>query len=151
MEYKYNTVNELNHFIFKEAVVGDIQMMDGMFQIVLDNVKIQPENSKNRDIRTMRTNELLLKIEEAEITSVVKEGYRLLDADGKLKNTYEDEEVDRTGYKEVQESIVEGTVYELTLENGVYRFLIDGTDDRTYSLKVTGAGDYESWNRFLEI
>lgn len=151
MEYKYNTVNELNHFIFKEAVVGDIQMMDGMFQIVLDNVKIQPENSKNRDIRTMRTNELLLKIEEAEITSVVKEGYRLFDADGKLKNTYEDEEVNRTEYKEVQESVVEGTVYELTLENGVYRFLIDGTDDRTYSLKVTGAGDYESWNRFLEI
>ena len=56
MDYKYNAVNELNHFDFAEAVVGDIQLLGKMFHIVIDNVKILPENSFNRDIRTMRTN-----------------------------------------------------------------------------------------------
>ena len=62
MEYKYSTINEVNHFEFGEAVVGDIQLTERMFHLVLDNVKICPENSCNRDIRMMRTNELLFKI-----------------------------------------------------------------------------------------
>ena len=54
MEYKYSTINEVNHFEFGEAVVGDIQLTERMFHLVLDNVKICPENSCNRDIRMMR-------------------------------------------------------------------------------------------------
>ena len=76
MDYKYNSINELNHFDFAEASVGDIQMADNMFHMVVDNVKILPENSFNRDIRVMRTNEMLFKIEGAEVISVVEEGYR---------------------------------------------------------------------------
>ncbi|WP_307984703.1 hypothetical protein [uncultured Bacteroides sp.] len=71
MDYKYNSINELNHFDFAEASVGDIQMADNMFHMVIDNVKILPENSFNRDIRTMRTNEMLFKIEGAEVISSV--------------------------------------------------------------------------------
>ena len=54
MEYKYSTINEVNHFEFGEAVVGDIQLTERMFHLVLDNVKICPENSCNRDIRMQR-------------------------------------------------------------------------------------------------
>ena len=131
MEYKYSTINEVNHFEFGEAVVGDIQLTERMFHLVLDNVKICPENSCNRDIRMMRTNELLFKISDAEIISLVEEGYNEYDADGNLKHTYPDEE--------------------LTLQSGVYTFIIDGTNDRTYALKVTGSGDTQEWNRFLEV
>ena len=88
MEYKYSTINEVNHFEFGEAVVGDIQLTERMFHLVLDNVKICPENSCNRDIRMMRTNELLFKISDAEIISLVEEGYNEYDADGNLKHTY---------------------------------------------------------------
>ena len=41
MEYKYSTINEVNHFEFGEAVVGDIQLTERMFHLVLDNVKIR--------------------------------------------------------------------------------------------------------------
>ena len=30
MEYKYSTINEVNHFEFGEAVVGDIQLTERM-------------------------------------------------------------------------------------------------------------------------
>lgn len=101
MEYKYSTINEVNHFEFGEAVVGDIQLTERMFHLVLDNVKICPENSCNRDIRMMRTNELLFKISDAEIISLVEEGYNEYDADGNLKHTYPDEEVEKAKYDEV--------------------------------------------------
>lgn len=151
MEYKYSTINEVNHFEFGEAVVGDIQLTERMFHLVLDNVKICPENSCNRDIRMMRTNELLFKISDAEIISLVEEGYNEYDADGNLKHTYPDEEVEKAKYDEVAQVLLEGTVYELTLQSGVYTFIIDGTNDRTYALKVTGSGDTQEWNRFLEV
>ena len=101
MEYKYSTINEVNHFEFGEAVVGDIQLTERMFHLVLDNVKICPENSCNRDIRMMRTNELLFKISDAEIISLVEEGYNEYDADGNLKHTYPDEDtkLDKTASK----------------------------------------------------
>ena len=151
MNYKYNTVNELNHFTFAEAVIGDIQMTDGMFRAVIDNAKILPENSCNRDIRTMRTNELLLKLDEAQIVALAEEGYREYDADGNLKHTYEDVVVEPDQYKQKEEVLTEGTIYELKLADGEYRFVIDGTDDRTYTLQVAASGDEESWNRFLEV
>ena len=34
MEYKYSTINEVNHFEFGEAVVGDIQLTERMFRLV---------------------------------------------------------------------------------------------------------------------
>ena len=75
MEYKYSTINEVNHFEFGETVVGDIQLTERMFHLVLDNVKICPQNSCNRDIRMMRTNELLFKISDAEICHKAIEDY----------------------------------------------------------------------------
>lgn len=151
MDYKYNTMNEFAHFDFSEAVIGDIQLAEGMFRAVIDYVKILPENSCNRDIRTMRTNELLLKLDDAKLVTLVEEGYREYDADGNLKNTYEDIVVNPDQYKQKEEVLVEGTIYELQLADGVYSFVIDGTDERTYTLKVAAGGDEESWNRFLEV
>ena len=144
-------MNEFAHFDFSEAVIGDIQLAEGMFRAVIDNVKILPENSCNRDIRTMRTNELLLKLDDAKLVTLVEEGYREYDADGNLKNTYEDIVVNPDQYKQKEEVLVEGTIYELQLADGVYSFVIDGTDERTYTLKVAAGGDEESWNRFLEV
>ena len=99
----------------------------------------------------MRTNELLLKLDDAKLVTLVEEGYREYDADGNLKNTYEDIVVNPDQYKQKEEVLVEGTIYELQLADGVYSFVIDGTDERTYTLKVAAGGDEESWNRFLEV
>lgn len=47
---KYHTINELDHFCFKEAYIAQICAVSGMFEIVFDNVTILPANSCNRDI-----------------------------------------------------------------------------------------------------
>ena len=82
---KYKTTNDLAGFDFTEAYIGEIRAMSDTFTIGLDNVKILPENTKNRDIRKMRTNELVLKIRDAKIVDFVEEGYKVYDANGNLK------------------------------------------------------------------
>lgn len=151
----YQTTNEMNHFEFHEAQVGNIQVTEGMFHLVLDNVRILPENSCNRDIRTMRCNELLFKIENPTIREVVEEGYKLYDANGSLKQSLDDTLVEPGQYTRVWEVILEGEVYSAEKQecDGVctYLFVIDGTNERTYTIQVEGTGETEEWERFLNL
>lgn len=146
---KYVTTNELEHFDFTEAYIGDVQVTNGFFHMVLDNVTILPENSCNRDIREMRANNLVLKIEKASITSIVEEGFKVYDANGKLTKTCDDVEVEAGEYAAVAKTFVDGTVYSLKKQDDQYLFCIDAVNERTYSFCVTGSGDAEEWDRFL--
>ena len=77
---KYYTENELQNFRFEGAYIAETCAVNGIFEMILDNVTILPQNSCNRDIREMRANELKLKIREPEITAFVEEGYKVYDA-----------------------------------------------------------------------
>lgn len=154
---KYTTTNEFNQFEFEEAHISDIQIVEGRFYLLLDNVKILPDNSCNRDIRKMRTNELFFKVTNGTMTSLIEEGYKLYDANGKLTREIEDREVVASEYKEITDEFIDGMVYEvektiLEDKNQVqYRFVIDAANERTYTMIVLGDGDLEEWDRFLNL
>ena len=154
---KYTTTNEFNQFEFEEAHISDIQIVEGRFYLLLDNVKILPDNSCNRDIRKMRTNELFFKVTNGTMTSLIEEGYKLYDANGKLTREIEDREVAVSEYKEITDEFIDGMVYEvektiLEDKNQVqYRFVIDAANERTYTMIVLGDGDLEEWDRFLNL
>ena len=108
---KYTTTDELEHFSFTEAYIADVQVTGGFFHMTLSNVTILPENSCNRDIREMRANDLVLKIEEPVIRSLVLEGYKVYDANGALLRTCEDEVIDQAAWNETIRSFADGTLY----------------------------------------
>ncbi len=145
----YRTTNEINHFQFTDAHVGDIQHTSGFFHMVLDNVTILPENSCNRDIREMRANNLLLKICGGQIVSIIEEGYKLYDANGKEMKRCEDKVIPESEYNEVAKNLVEGVIYSLEKKENQYEFIIDAENERTYQLIVTGTEDIEEWDRFI--
>ena len=148
---KYFTSNELEHFSFSEAYIAAIQKINGYFQLTLDNVTILPDNSCNRDIREMRTNGLNLKIQDGKINLLIQEGYKVYNPDGILVKEYEDKLIEQEEYNHVLKAMEDGAscIYALKKEEYVYTFVIDASDERTYILRVTGAGDIEEWDRFL--
>lgn len=150
---RYQTKDELSHFNFADVYIADIQVSSGFFHLLLDNVTILPDNSCNRDIREMRANQLLLKIEAGVITSLIQEGYKVYDANGNLKETLEDTVIPEQERLAVTKTLVDGMVYSLEYskedEDGQYRFTIDAADERTYQLIVAGRHDTEEWDRFL--
>lgn len=150
---KYATNNEWNHFGFSEAYISEIQKINGGFQFTLDNVMIHPENSKNRDIRQMRANELHFTIHEAQILQLVEEGYKVYNADGKLMEQHQDQAVEPDCYNEILKSIADGEscIYALEKSENTYQMTIDASNERTYVLSIAGTGDTEEWNRFLNI
>ena len=148
---KYTTTNEFNHFDFLEVHVNDIMFANGVFKIGLDDVKILPENSCNLDIRKMRTNGLILSLSDAKIISFVEEGYRIYDADGNLKKTEDDVPVDEQEYKTVFEYFTDAYAYNIEKKDDEYTFVIDGTNERTYSIIVKASGDTQEWDKFLNL
>lgn len=147
---KYRTENELEHFQFKESYISEIQAVNGTFCMLLDNVTILPENSCNRDIRIMRANGLWLKITEAELLSMVEEGYKVYDADGNLLRREDDREIAPEAYAQHLKELAECMVYAVEKSEGEYRISID-TEDHTYFVRVAGTGDVETWDRFLNL
>ncbi len=146
----YLTENELQHFEFQEAVIAEAARQNGSFYMYLDNVKILAENSQNRDIRTMRTNGLCLKIVGGEIVRFVEEGYTLYDADGTMTEKVDDRMVPPEEYDSELTKLAECVIYAIEQEGRVYRYSID-TEDHTYLLEVAGDKDQESWERFMSL
>lgn len=146
----YKTTNELNHFQFEEAYVDEIRMNLDTFVLTLENVKILPENSCNRDIRLMRTNGIEVKIPEATIESVVEEGYRRFDPDGKLIETVDDKIIEPAEYTNLFKSFEGSQIYSLEKKEDKYLILVDAPE-HIYDITVTGGDDIEEWERFINV
>lgn len=145
---KYNTSNELMHFDFSEANIAELQQMNGYFYAIFDNVTILPENSCNRDIRQMRTNNLYFKIPEGQIVKFIEEGYKVYDANGKLSSQYEDKNIQPESYQEELKKLAGCTIYSIEKTDSYYILSID-TEDHTYLIHVAGTEDIEEWDRFM--
>lgn len=150
---KYSTINEFNHFDYNEAVIGDVERMDGFIHLWLDNVFIHPECSVNRDIRRMRCNNMCFKLQDMKILSFVEEGYRYYDANGKLMREDPDHEIDPADYAGRFEAFSEGYVVDFKKDQLGDRFLYtlvaDSNDEHTYCVKMSAIRDFQEWDRFL--
>ena len=136
---KYYTENELQNFRFEGAYIAETCAVNGIFEMILDNVTILPQNS---------CNELKLKIREPEITAFVEEGYKVYDADGNLKEKKEDILIAAEDQAAKLKELEGSEIYSIEQENGVYTVSID-TEDHTFMIKVSGRADIEEWDRFL--
>lgn len=144
----YRTVDEFNGFDFKDAHVTSMERRNGHFIAVLDDVKILPSNSCNRDIREMRTNELVLKLNDAVVEEFILEGCKIYDADGVLQEEREDTAVELSDYDKTLKEMEDRYIYEITKENDIYTIYIDGDED-SYMIKVKASHDTQEWEKFL--
>ena len=147
---KYHTDNELQNFQFAGAYIAETCVVNGIFEMILDNVTILPQNSCNRDIREMRTNELKFKIREPKVEALIEEGYKVCDASGNLKEKKDDVVIEPENQAAKLKELEGCEIYSIEQENGVYTISID-TEDHTFLLKVSGSADSEEWDRFLNL
>lgn len=144
----YTTKNELKNFTFAGAEVFEIKGHQNIITFELGYVSILGSNSCNRDIREMGTSELTLELQNVTKTKLVKEGFKVFDADGNPKSSCEDEEIALERYTEIYKELEHSQIYDLTFEDGVYTFYLD-TEERTYTYKIKAESDRESWERFM--
>lgn len=147
---RFHTENEFDNFDFRESYLQGIVQMSGSFRATIDQVKIKPENSKNRDIRMMRTNNLELHIADAVVTSIVEEGVKIYNADEVLQQEIPDRVLDEGEYTDLYQRLEGCEIYNIEKKDGTYLFSIDG-EERSYLIHVQGSGDTQDWDRFMNL
>lgn len=147
---KYKTVDEWTHFSFDDVFLGDVEIMEGVFRLLFDNVIIHEENSCNRDIRPMRCNELIFSVENPTILSLKQERYKVYDANGNLMEQFDDMDIPKEEIPDLVKGFVGGNVYKVDKKEDIYFFWFD-TEENTYELQVRGDHDTQSWDRFLTL
>lgn len=151
---KYQTRNEFEHFVYSDGQIGSVEITSGFFHLWMDNIGILPECSANRDIRQMRCNSMLFRIENMKLEAFVLEGYRYYDANGKLLREDPDREVAPEEYEASLKSLAEGYMVSLEktpAEDGrfIYTLVADSSEDSTFCITISGTADVEEWDRFL--
>ena len=144
----YTTKNELNNFKFSGAELFAIKGTENNITFELGYVTILGTNSCNRDIRDMGTNELVLELQNVTETKLVKEGFKVFDADGNPKSSCDDEKIPEDRYPEIYKELENSQIFDLTYKDGLYTFYFD-TEERTYTYVIKAEGDRETWERFM--
>ena len=144
----YHTVEELEHFNFAGAEILEIREYRDQLIFDLGFVTILPENSCNRDVREMGTNQLTLKLLHVKETEIILEGYKVFDAEGNLKETYKDEVIDKKDFPALYQALQGSGIYSLIRDGDAYVFYLD-TEERTYRFTVMAEGNTQDWERFM--
>lgn len=150
----FRTVDEFENFDFNEAHIGGIEVKSGHVFLYLDNVMISAKNSCNRDIREMRTNDLVLKLQDGQITSFVKEGVKVYNADGVFQREIPDEVIPLEKYQETFDMLLDKYMLEAAvkrdekLNENIYEFEIE-YEEFSYMLTVKAVHDTQEWDRFM--
>ncbi len=147
---KFQSVNEMNHFDFTEAVLQKCEREMNRVVITLDNVKILPEHSLNRDIVTKRTNDFVLTFHNVAEWKLVEEGYTLYDAELRPYKKVEDRVVDEKDIA-YDLSLMEECYVDEVVDDGEVCTLTWVVADHTWSLTLHYKQNKQEWDRWISL
>lgn len=81
---KFQSVNELNQFSFRDCELRRIERSEASIRLELEGLIVLPANSQNSNFTASYAGPAIVRLPGGKLLSAVKEGYRYLDADGRL-------------------------------------------------------------------
>ena len=164
------SVNELQKFSFEDCVVAKAYLTGGQVRFSLEAVRVKPDNSQNKNYTESYADTADLDLKEGEVLSLVKEGWRMYNADNVLEQEVPDEPVPADAWRDIAERLTGAylfSVKELPAEGAsaddagsarrtaVLRFEIppevefDTEPTESYELTVSFTDSYLRWDRYL--
>lgn len=155
---KFCAKDELGEFSFDDSGIEDFRIQDSCIEFTLNGAVVKARNSQNARFEDMYCGTIVLRLEDAQIVRLVKEGYRYYDAAGELKEEVPNEDVPAPAQAGVLQRIKRGivfTIHEDEVEEGyAYEFGIDvpKPDDEeetdTFWLCIVFRHSVAAWDRF---
>lgn len=148
----YYTKNEIENFAFTQAQIFEVKEYRDQLILDLGYVIIKANNSCNRDVFDMGTNELRLRLYGVSDIKITRLGCKIYNADGKLMSESPDEVL----AKEQQEQIFEtwngglGQITAMRHETEKYSFDVE-TEEDLYLFEVAATENSQEWERFRRL
>ena len=165
---KFQSINELEHFDFKDTVLKDFSVSEDTITLQLEAVIVKPENTQNGNYTYSYAADTTMVLSGARISCAVKEGYKYYDANDVLREEVpdtplDDEELaallkgfsaDGRGNEEEQSPVY---MWNMTAvekdQNDTGHFLylmgIDVDEDTTYWLQIEFDRSMLGWDRYM--
>ena len=99
------SVNELHKFSFEDCVVVKAYLTGGQVRFSLEAVRVKPDNSQNKNYTESYADTSELDLKKPSVLSLVKEGWRMYNADGVLEQEVPDETVPADAFSSVAERL----------------------------------------------
>lgn len=154
---KFKSVNELEYFEFKDAVVHKFSILDNTISAELEAVIIRAENSQNSNFTRSYAGDLVMTLKGAKLQKAIKEGYKYYDANDVLKEEVPDEPIDEEQIKKILKTIdgaymwavVPVKAEENTTGHYLYQIGIDADEETTYWLQIEFLESVMEWDKYL--
>ncbi|MDO4489738.1 MAG: hypothetical protein Q4B85_01495 [Lachnospiraceae bacterium] len=132
---KFHSVNELENFSFRDAVITHFEQRDQRILLEVEALIVKGSNSQNSRFYDSYADTAQLNLVKGKILQGVKEGFRYFNADGVLLREVPDEELTEAQLKELLNSC-----------RGAYLFAAERKADTeegqmTYSLGIEFGDD----------
>lgn len=155
---KFQCKNEMNQLGFDDSGILDIKCEDHVLEFTFEGATVKAGNSQNGRYQDMYCGEIILRLKNARIARLVKEGMKYYDADGNLLNEVPDEDVPAPAQPSVLKRIAKGkiftTVEDKMPEGYAYEFGVDVPREEdeeevdTFWLCVTFDESVACWDRY---
>ena len=114
---KFRSVNEIEELSFDNAAILKFLLSDGTMEFTFSGALVRAGNSQNSRFQDMYCGETELRLENARIARLVKEGMKYYDADGNLQREVPDEDVPAPAVDGVLKRIGKGTVFTTVIDS----------------------------------
>lgn len=98
----YLSKNELDKFAYTDCIADTFKISGNDILLELEALIVKSSNSQNSNYTDSYAGDAILKLSDAKLVKVLKEGYKFYDANDNLVEEVEDKEVDITT-KELEE------------------------------------------------
>ena len=88
---KFKSVDEIEKFSFRDSVIKTFRIEDGVVLLDLDALIVEPNNSQNKNFTRSFADTTLVRFLGGKLEYAVKDGYRLRDPEGKIREEKPDE------------------------------------------------------------
>lgn len=155
---KFQCTDEMNQLCFDDSQILQFSFRNKRMEFTFNGAVIKAKNSQNARYQDMCCGEITLRLEEAKIARLMKEGMKYYDANGTLQREIPDEDVPAPAQEAVLQRLSKGTVFtvvEDTVEKGyAFEFGIDVPKEEdeeeidTYWLCVLFEKSIAGWERY---
>lgn len=160
----YKSVNELEEIDIQDAYITRFQVDENQITLELEGAKIEPSNSQNEMRVKSYAGPLVLRLQDAHIYQIFKEGYKYYDANNVLIEEKPDEIVSSEDMPMIIRRLKDNYIFALEAVNDTPKNTINNAceeetvfnymlcvdiDEDDYWLKITFSKAIANWDKYM--
>lgn len=150
----YISENEISEFIFDDCRIVKHDILNNEINFVIEALIVCENNSQNPNFTESYAGESILTFSDAAVCGMIKQGYKMYDANDVLQEVVEDKELPSEEWPSVLGILNQGYLYkcavcEKTDSLTKYELEVELYNEDVYTIYIQASGDRVTWKKYM--